>query len=80
MKWNDLKNWNNYWEQLHVAFTSPKVDPDILDASLRTARQHVPVPVLWLLGKTQAGKTSIIKALTGNEAAEIVLSKTDNKK
>ena len=71
MKWNDLENWSGYWEQLRAAFTSPKVDPDVLDASLRAARQHVPVPVLWLLGKTQAGKTSIIKALTGNEMAEI---------
>ena len=29
------------------------------------------MPVLWLLGKTQAGKTSMIRALTGSEAAEI---------
>ena len=31
----------------------------------------MPVPVLWLLGKTQAGKTSIIRALTGSVQAEI---------
>ena len=31
----------------------------------------MPVPVFWLYGKTQSGKTSIIKYLTGAEAAEI---------
>ena len=28
-------------------------------------------PVIWLLGKTQAGKTAIIAALTGDSRAEI---------
>ncbi len=45
------------------------------DAQLRQRleqlRQRVPVPVFWLLGKTQSGKTSIIKYLTGAEEAEI---------
>ncbi|HQU97610.1 MAG TPA: DUF697 domain-containing protein [Nitrosomonas sp.] len=71
MKWNDLKNWTSYWEQLRAALLDPKVDASQLDASLRAARERIPIPVLWLLGKTQAGKTSIIKALTGSEAAEI---------
>lgn len=30
-----------------------------------------PVPVLWLIGKTQSGKTSVIKFLTGAEDAQI---------
>lgn len=34
-------------------------------------RLKAPVPVIWLLGKTQSGKTSIIKYLTGAEDAEI---------
>jgi uncharacterized protein (DUF697 family)/predicted GTPase len=34
-------------------------------------RQRAPVPVVWLFGKTQSGKTSIIKFLTGADAAEI---------
>jgi len=71
MKWTDLKNWNAYWEQLRTALLEPKVDPSQLDASLRAARERVPIPVLWLIGKTQAGKTSIIKTLTGSETAEI---------
>src|SRR5208282_377568 len=34
-------------------------------------RQRVPVPLFWLLGKTQSGKTTLIKYLTGAEEAEI---------
>lgn len=71
MKLSDLKNWTNYWEQLRTALLEPRVDENLLEASLREARTKMPVPVLWLLGKTQAGKTSIIRALTGSAAAEI---------
>lgn len=71
MKLSDLKNWTNYWEQLRTALLEPRVDENLLEASLREARTKMPVPVVWLLGKTQAGKTSIIRALTGSAAAEI---------
>ncbi|MBS0425546.1 MAG: 50S ribosome-binding GTPase [Proteobacteria bacterium] len=71
MNLNDLKNWTEYWEQLRTALLDPKVDPALLEASLRKARAKMPVPVLWLLGKTQSGKTSIIRALTGSAAAQI---------
>ncbi len=71
MKLHDLKNWQNYWQQLRSALLDPKVDDEALEQSLRQARKKVPVPVLWLIGKTQAGKTSIIKALTGSETAEV---------
>ncbi len=71
MKIPDLKNWTDYWEQLRSALLEPTVDKQLLEASLREARARMPVPVLWLLGKTQSGKTSIIRALTGSEAAEI---------
>ncbi len=71
MKLSDLKNWTEYWEQLRTALLEPSVDKSLLEASLREARAKMPVPVLWLLGKTQAGKTSIIRALTGSAAAEI---------
>src|SRR5262245_24885512 len=33
--------------------------------------KQTPIPVIWLLGKTQSGKTSIIKFLTGADEAEI---------
>lgn len=42
-----------------------------LQEYLERLRQQLPVPVFWLFGKTQSGKTSIIKYLTGAEAAEI---------
>jgi uncharacterized protein (DUF697 family) len=38
---------------------------------LEELRQRAPVPVFWLFGKTQSGKTSIVKYLTGAERAEI---------
>ncbi len=38
---------------------------------LEQLRHKAPVPVFWLLGKTQSGKTSIIKFLSGAEEAEI---------
>jgi uncharacterized protein (DUF697 family)/predicted GTPase len=42
-----------------------------LQERLEELRKRVPVPVFWLLGKTQSGKTSLIKYLTGADEAEI---------
>lgn len=42
-----------------------------LEVRLSELRQRVPVPVFWLFGKTQSGKTSIIKYLTGADDAEV---------
>jgi uncharacterized protein (DUF697 family)/predicted GTPase len=42
-----------------------------LDEKLADLRRRTPVPVFWMFGKTQSGKTSIIKYLTGAEEAEI---------
>jgi uncharacterized protein (DUF697 family) len=50
---------------------NPKVSDTRLYAQLEQARQSLPVPVYWLLGKTQSGKTSIIQALTGAERAVV---------
>ncbi len=41
------------------------------NATLEALTRQTSVPVLWLVGKTQSGKTSIIKYLTGAEDAEI---------
>lgn len=59
------------WRRLQEALLNPQIDPDKLDAVLNEARARQPLPVVWLLGKAQAGKTSIIRALTGSETAEI---------
>lgn len=67
--WSD--RWKEHWQRLQTALLNPQVDEAALEASLREARDRLPVPVLWLLGKTQAGKSSIIHALTGDDKAEI---------
>lgn len=42
-----------------------------VQARIADARKRTPVPVIWLFGKTQTGKTSIVKNLTGATEAEI---------
>lgn len=68
---HDSKGWPDYWRRLREALLNPRVDDQALGAALREARARQPLPVLWLIGKTQAGKTSIIRALTGSATAEI---------
>jgi len=45
--------------------------PPDLDATLAALHKKTPVPVFWMIGKTQSGKTSIIKFLTGADDAVI---------
>jgi uncharacterized protein (DUF697 family)/predicted GTPase len=42
-----------------------------LRRTLENLGRHTPAPVFWLFGKTQSGKTSVIKFLTGSNDAEI---------
>jgi uncharacterized protein (DUF697 family) len=49
----------------------PRVDGRQIDGILAEARHALPVPVFWMLGKVQQGKTSIIRGLTGRSDAEI---------
>ncbi len=42
-----------------------------LQAHLDELRARIPVPVFWLFGKTQSGKTTLIKYLTGAGDAEV---------
>jgi uncharacterized protein (DUF697 family)/predicted GTPase len=42
-----------------------------LKRRLDVLRKKTPVPIFWLLGKTQSGKTSTVRLLTGAEDAEI---------
>src|SRR5262245_52890727 len=51
-------------------FSSQKRDAE-LEQRLGELRQRMPVPVFWLFGKTQSGKTTLIKYLTGADSAEI---------
>ncbi len=59
--------WGRVWRQ----FAAPKVSDEQLDEALQEIRGQLPVPVFWLIGKTQSGKTSLIRALTENTRAEI---------
>ncbi|MGQ0634393.1 MAG: YcjF family protein [Planctomycetaceae bacterium] len=59
--------WRKAWEK----FAFPTVSADELEQCFERVRRELPVPVFWLLGKTQSGKTSLIRALTENTRAEI---------
>ena len=61
--------WALAWRRLVGAVLDPRPDPAV-DAAVRE-QALAQAPVLWLLGKVQAGKTSIIRALTGAAEAEI---------
>ena len=50
---------------------APRLSGEELQAALSRLRRGLPPPVIWLFGKVQSGKTSIIRALTGAERAQI---------
>jgi uncharacterized protein (DUF697 family) len=60
-----------FWKTLRANLLAPKVSQAELDRCLQQVREKLPVPVFWLLGKAQSGKTSLIRALTGSSRAEI---------
>lgn len=62
---------NGLLNKLREALLAPRIDSKALETALLDASSRQPPPVLWLLGKTQSGKTSIIHALTGSDTAEI---------
>ena len=58
------------FERIKGWFSRPAREAAI-KKQLDQARERLPVPLFWLFGKTQSGKTSIIKFLTGADEAEI---------
>ena len=48
-----------------------QLDEATLKSALDRVRQGAAPPVIWLFGKVQSGKTSIVRALTGAERAQI---------
>jgi len=60
-----------YWQSLCDAVFSPQVSFKKVESQLRQRQADLPVPVIWLLGKAQSGKTSIVRAITGSSNAEI---------
>lgn len=57
----------NVWRHVRA----PRVSDERLNQRLEEIHRELPSPVFWLLGKAQSGKTSLIRALTGSERAEI---------
>lgn len=60
-----ISSWT--WKGLGDALFSPKARS--IEPKMHEVKQQ-PIPVFWLLGKTQADKTSLIRALTCSDAAE----------
>ncbi len=60
-----------FWPRIREHLWQPKVDDQRLEQCLIEVRKQLPIPVFWLLGKAQSGKTSLIRALTGSTRAEI---------
>jgi uncharacterized protein (DUF697 family) len=58
------------FEKLLRVFSPHDHDAEF-QARLDRLKKRAPVPVFWLFGKTQSGKTSVIKYLTGADDAEI---------
>ena len=58
------------FERVKRLFSAKERDAE-LEQRLGELRQRMPVPVFWLFGKTQSGKTTLIKHLTGADDAEI---------
>jgi uncharacterized protein (DUF697 family)/predicted GTPase len=56
--------------KLKSLFSSAEREAEV-QKHLEELRQKLPVPVFWLFGKTQSGKTSLVKFLTGADYAEI---------
>src|SRR4029079_8952205 len=56
------------WTRLANVF---RPDNARFQARLADARKRAATPVFWLFGRTQSGKTSIIKYLTGADDAEV---------
>jgi uncharacterized protein (DUF697 family) len=59
------------WDVVRRIATGDNSPPPDLDATLTQLRAKTPAPVFWLLGKTQSGKTSITRFLTGADDAVI---------
>ncbi len=59
------------WDALKRTVTGDSGPPPDLEATLNELRHQTPAPVFWLLGKTQSGKTSMVRFLTNADDAVI---------
>jgi uncharacterized protein (DUF697 family) len=63
------KAWSKAWRAIRDSVTQADADPELAARIAEQARRQA--PVVWLIGKVQSGKTSIVHAITGHPAAEI---------
>lgn len=59
------------WKKIYSTVFTPRLETGDIDERLEAIKSSLPTPVFWMLGKTQSGKTSIIRALTGDSRAQI---------
>ncbi len=64
--WPKHVAWSEQFNNLRRILLKPQLETEQFQQLLNTARPADTLPVIWLLGKTQAGKSSIVQALTGN--------------
>ena len=62
----------SFWRRLFDIVLQPATNAELDPPMLARAEQQA--PVIWLLGKVQSGKTSIVRAITGRTDAEVGLS------
>ncbi len=62
---------NDLRDTLAKAILKPRISEEKLTEKVEAIKQALPIPVIWLLGKAQSGKTSLVRALTGRDEVEI---------
>lgn len=62
-----FNNWT--WKGLGDAIFKPKAEG--VESKIEDIKKQLPTPVFWLLGKTQSGKSSLIRQITDNDNAQI---------
>lgn len=67
--WQALSRSAFSWPAIWKMIAAPEPDPRLDDAIAEKAKATA--PVVWLLGKVQSGKSSIVRRLTGASEAEV---------
>ena len=66
-----MPNTKHLRDALADAVFKPRISDEKLAERIEAIKRTLPIPVIWLLGKAQSGKTSLIRALTGRDDTEI---------
>lgn len=66
----DRSTWRQTWRVMRRFWDNDPVQPD-WEKEFSSLAAQVPAPTFWLFGKTQSGKSSLVRYLTGAEDAQI---------